>query len=92
MQTIKNPHHQLTVNIGTELGWHQLFCHHLFVSFPSTSQKTPSWRLVCAPSFMPNGKQDGVNSDAVILIDFTQTRILICGTKYAGEIKKRCFQ
>ena len=83
--------YQLSVNVTTELAWHQLFCHHLFVSSPSTQQSTSAWQLVCAPNFKANGQNDGVNSDAAVLIDFGQSKILICGTHYAGEMKKAMF-
>jgi len=83
--------YQLFVHVTTELAWHQLFCRHLFVPLKPETQISSAWKLVCAPNLKTKGKEDGVNGDAAILIDFTQERILICGTHYAGEIKKAMF-
>ena len=83
--------YQLFVHVTTELAWHQLFCQHLFDSLKSETNITSTWELVCAPNFKPKGKEDGVNGDAAILINFTQRKVLICGTHYAGEIKKAMF-
>ena len=38
-----------------------------------------------------NGAADGVNSEAAILVDFEQHKVLIAGSGYSGEIKKSVF-
>lgn len=43
------------------------------------------------PGLETNPEQDGVNSDAAVLLDFTQRRVLILHMRYAGEMKKAMF-
>lgn len=47
--------------------------------------------LIAAPGFKAKGAEDGVNSEAFIIINFDKKIILIGGTQYAGEIKKSVF-
>lgn len=47
--------------------------------------------LIAAPGFKAKGVEDGVNSEAFIIINFDKKIILIGGTQYAGEIKKSVF-
>lgn len=47
--------------------------------------------LIAAPSVKANGKDDGVNSEAFIIINFDKKVIIIGGTGYKGEIKKSLF-
>lgn len=49
------------------------------------------YTILCAPGFKADPERDGVNSEAAILLDYEQHRAVICGTRYAGEIKKTVF-
>ena len=49
------------------------------------------WTILSVPNFKTDPIRDGVNSDAAVILNFTQRRILICGTHYAGELKKAMF-
>jgi len=51
----------------------------------------PQFNVVVAPGFKANGKEDGVNSEAFIIINFDKKIVLIGGTQYSGEIKKSIF-
>lgn len=83
----------LTVKVTTELAWHTLFTHNLFIrpETPITKDQEGQWTLLCVPGFKSDPARDGVNSDAAIIVNFTEQRILICGTFYAGEMKKAMF-
>ncbi|MCD6039294.1 MAG: pckA [Gammaproteobacteria bacterium] len=83
----------LTVKVQTELAWHTLFTHNLFIRPEKiiTSDQPNQWTLLCVPSFKANPERDGVNSDAAVILNFTEKYILICGTYYAGEMKKSMF-
>lgn len=92
LQVGANPKHTIKVKVMTELAWHNLFAHVLFIHPPRTPEDNhQQWTLLCAPGFKAEGAKDGVNSDAAIILNFSQRRILICGTYYAGEIKKAMF-
>lgn len=88
-----DPKHALTVKTVTELAWHNLFVKNLFIrpEKPITTDKPGQWELLCVPGFATDPERDGVNSDAAIILNFTSRRILICGTYYAGEMKKSMF-
>lgn len=51
----------------------------------------PEFNVIAAPGFKARGKEDGINSEAFILINFDKKIILIGGTHYSGEIKKSVF-
>lgn len=77
------------VKVITELAWHQLFVQHLFIEKNSAPQKP--WTLLCAPNLHTEGKEDGVNSDGCVILNFSERKILIIGIAYAGEMKKAMF-
>jgi phosphoenolpyruvate carboxykinase (ATP) len=83
----------LPVKVITELAWHNLFALDLFIrpaTAPTASQSN-EWTILSVPGLKTNPERDGVNSDAAVILNFAQRRILICGTYYAGEMKKAMF-
>lgn len=88
-----DPQHQIRLRVITELAWHALFAFQLFRR-PSADELAgfqPDFVLVGAPSFQTVPERDGTNSDAFIGIDLERKQVLICGTHYAGEMKKSLF-
>src|SRR3990167_5442828 len=83
----------LTVKVMTELAWHTLFTQNLFIrpENPITTDQLQQWTILCVPNFKTDPARDGVNSDAAVILNFSKRAILICGTHYAGEIKKAMF-
>lgn len=89
-------HEQYTipVKVMTELAWHNLFAQILFIK---PDQNKPNlnaakqWTILSVPGFKTKGKEDGVHSDAAVILNFTARCVLICGTYYAGELKKAMF-
>ena len=47
--------------------------------------------IIAAPGFKCIPELDGTRSEAAIMIDYEAKMVLICGTQYAGEIKKSVF-
>ena len=49
--------------------------------------------IIDLPSFKPDPKRHGgrEGSDTQVAIDFTRKIVLICGSSYAGEMKKSVF-
>lgn len=83
--------YQITVTVITDLAWHQLFCHHLFINKDIQKTDNKNWTLISITRFKTEPLRDGMNSDASVILDFTGRRILICGMHYAGEMKKAMF-
>ncbi len=81
------------VKVITELAWHNLFAHVLFIrpEQPVTTEEFNQWTILSTPGFRTDPAVDGVNSDAAVILNFSKRRILICGTYYAGEMKKAMF-
>ncbi len=83
----------IPVKVMTELAWHNLFAHVLFIrpDVPTVIEDSNQWTILSAPGFKPEGAADGVNGDAAVILNFSAKRILITGTYYAGEMKKAMF-
>ena len=77
-----------------ELASQNMFIHQLLIR-PTEAELScynePDYTIICAPGFKCNPEADGVNSEAAIIIDYEARLILICGSKYSGEIKKAVF-
>ncbi len=82
----------LQIKITTERAWHALFARNMFIDHdPSKANKEPSFSVIHAPGFKADRQLDHTNSEAAIILDFSKRRVIICGTEYAGEIKKSIF-
>ena len=77
-----------------ELASQNLFIHQLLIR-PTAEELAnygePDYTILCAPGFKCDPEIDGVHSEAAIIIDYEAHMILICGSQYAGEIKKSVF-
>ncbi|WP_165252985.1 phosphoenolpyruvate carboxykinase (ATP) [Adlercreutzia sp. ZJ304] len=51
----------------------------------------PDYTFLVAPSFKCDPKRDGTRSDAAVMIDYINRKVVIAGTRYSGEIKKTVF-
>ncbi len=88
-----DPEYRLPVRIVTENAWHSLFAQNMFIR-PSAAARArfePGFTVIQAPGFRAIPELDGTRSDVAIVIDFTRKLALICGSHYAGEIKKSIF-
>lgn len=81
------------VKVTTEMAWHTLFCQNLFIRPSNTTARAsgPEWTLLNASSLSLDPNQDGVYGDGAVLINLTQRKVLLCGMRYAGEMKKAMF-
>lgn len=87
-----DPRYTLPVKVISELAWHNLFVKNLFIRDHITDWKEQeAWTILSAPNFIPDPSHDHTNSNAAVILNMTDRRILICGTLYAGEMKKAMF-
>lgn len=80
----------IQVRVTTEYAWHNVFTKHLFIETSLPFQPETSWQLVSVPTLLTS-KEDGVNSDATLIINLSEHKVLLCGLRYAGEMKKAMF-
>lgn len=85
--------YRFEVDVFTPNAWHALFIRHLLISPNASdlSKFTANVTLVHLPDFEADPARHGTKSTTCIALDFSRNIILICGTQYAGEMKKSVF-
>lgn len=85
------------VEVQSVSPWHALFASHMFRQTPALKNdlqgsSKQTIRIFHNPNLSPAELGvKGISSKAYIGVDFARTTIGICGTQYAGEIKKSAF-
>ena len=89
-----DPKYTKKFRIVNELASQNLFIHDLLIR-PTAEELAnygeADYTVLAAPGFKADPAADGVHSEAAIIIDYEAHKILICGSQYAGEIKKFVF-
>jgi phosphoenolpyruvate carboxykinase (ATP) len=88
-----DPAYRLPVRVITEMAWHAAFGKTMFLrpTAEEIASHQPDFTLIFAPGFEADPKVDGTRTETCIAVDFTKRVVLICGTMYAGELKKSVF-
>ena len=88
-----DPRYRLNVHVVTEHAWQALFARQLFrrPSREEIEAFEPDWTVISVPGFLTEPEEDGTESETFVGIDFERKVVLVCGTAYAGEIKKSIF-
>ena len=92
LQVGADSEYAIPVTAITEYAWHNLFVQHLFIK-PQNEAKSSeqAWTLLSVPSLKTKPEEDKTRSDGVVMINFKERRVLLCGMRYAGEMKKSMF-
>ena len=88
-----DPKYTKAFRIVNELASQNLFIHQL-LRRPTADQLKDfheDYTIIAAPGFKCVPDIDGTRSEAAILVDYEAREVVICGTQYAGEIKKSVF-
>ena len=88
-----DPAHRIRVRLVTTQAWSALFARNMFIR-PDPADLVgfePDYVILHAPQFLADPAIDGVRSATAIALSFEKRQIVICGTEYAGEIKKSIF-
>jgi len=88
-----DPKYSIRLRVVTELAWHALFAYQLFrrPAPDEIENFDPEFAVLAAPTFEAVPDRDATDSEAFIGVDLERKQVLICGTHYAGEIKKSIF-
>ena len=83
----------LNVQVVTEQAWQALFARQLFrrPDREELDSFEPEWTVISMPGLLMEPDEDGTESETFVGLDFTRRVVLVCGTRYAGEIKKSIF-
>lgn len=89
-----DPDYRVGVRIVTERPSQSLFAHQLFIR-PTPEElddHQADFTVIAVPGLQGDPDiDDGINSEAFIVIHFGKKLVIIGGSKYAGEIKKSVF-
>ena len=78
------------VEVLSSSAWHALFIQNMLIS-PVQGASSTEICILHLPEFKALPARHGTNSETCIALDFSRNIVLICGTSYAGEIKKSVF-
>ncbi len=88
-----DPKYMKGFRIVNELASQNMFIHQL-LRRPTADQLAAfeaDYTIIAAPGFKCIPEIDGTRSEAAILVDYEEKMVIICGSQYAGEIKKSVF-
>ncbi|MBU1174281.1 MAG: phosphoenolpyruvate carboxykinase (ATP) [Alphaproteobacteria bacterium] len=88
-----DPDNRMAIDVVSESAWHALFIRHLLIR-PGADELaglSPDVCVVHLPSFKADPARHGTRTSTCIALDLTRNIVLICGSYYAGEIKKSVF-
>src|SRR5262249_34031346 len=90
-----DPKYRIKTRIFTEYAWHSLFIRQLLIRPEQAELQgfVPDLTIVDLPSFRPDAKRHGGRggSGTMVAVCFSRKIVLICGSSYAGEMKKSVF-
>ena len=88
-----DPQCRLAVRFINEYAYQTVFVENMFLEATKEELANfqPEFTVVCAPNFKADPGEDGVRSEAFIIINFQKKMVIIGGTSYGGEIKKSIF-
>ncbi len=89
-----DPKYRFGVRIITEHAAQNLFAHQLFIrpTAEELSTHQADFTVIAVPGLHGDPEvDDGINSEAFIVVHFAKKLVIIGGSKYAGEIKKSIF-
>ncbi len=87
------PGHRMALRVINEYAWQNLFSRQLFIRPKREELDThePQFTVIAVPGLTVDAADYQTNSEAFVVVSFTERVVLIGGSAYAGEIKKSIF-
>ena len=89
-----DPAYRCKVSVFTEEAWHSLFAKTLFINAEAKDLATwqQDWTIINAGSLrLTEPERYGVKGPVAIIQSLEKKKVVIIGTRYAGEMKKSIF-
>jgi phosphoenolpyruvate carboxykinase (ATP) len=88
-----DPQYRMPVRVINEQAWQNLFVRAMFVRPTNEELKThkAEFTVIGVPKMFTDPKRDGTKSEAFIAVNHARKLVLVCGSGYAGEMKKSIF-
>ena len=88
-----DPRYRLGVRVINELASQNLFAHQLFIrpTAAELADHQADFTVIAVPGLQGDPIEDGIHSEAFIVIHLAKKLVLIGGSRYAGEMKKSIF-
>ncbi len=89
-----NRKHARKFMVACERASQALFITQLLVRPTDEERETygePDFTILAAPGYKCDPSIAGLNSEAAVLVNFSERTVVVAGTEYAGEIKKSVF-
>ena len=89
-----HPAYRMPVRVIAEEAWQALFARQLFRRDEGPAGDEPNAAgatVLIAPHCQAVTVEDGTRSEAAVVLDLEHRLVVICGTRYAGELKKSVF-
>ena len=84
--------YRLKVSVVTEEAWQCLFASTMFIRGAEPKGFDPDWTIINACNLQIEDYEScGLNSPVAVIQSMEQKKVVIVGTRYAGEIKKSIF-
>ncbi len=81
----------ISINVVCEDAAQAAFSKQIFIEDEAREELEADFNLIALPNMKADAKEDGIHSEAFIIISFKDKLILIGNSKYSGEIKKAIF-
>ena len=88
-----DPAYRKNFRVINEFASQNMFIHQMLLRplEGELDNYAPDFTIIAAPGLHCIPEIDGVHSEAAILVSFERRMVVICGSQYAGEIKKSVF-